>query len=283
MEHVVRARLSVLSSRPDPWAGDQLGCSKYMSDAIIALLTGACPSGTTDARCVKVKKAGLYSSSGTLVKVLDNPSFSTFTMPGYIAMCVAVEWLDASTDTYSFDRFKVFGLPIALSDVDSNYRELAKYVMDGAVTKAAGDRVRLRMELCYPGNRDKIVTAFFMDPLKEFFARGYDYYSECPFNKWLLMDAYYGTLETFTASAPTVTSGTIPGYNVSYQGVKWQDTVTLSTSLTIRYLGLTRAYTVRVIYDTGGRTLPPGGRTFMMHIIQYYSYTPAGPGIPSTF
>ena len=283
MENVVRARLSVLTARPDPWASDQLGCSKYMSDAIIALLTGACRSGTTDTRCVKVKKAGLYSSAGSLVKVLDNPSFSTFTMPGYAGMCVAVEWLDTSTDTYSFDRFKVFGLPIALSDVDSNYRELAKYVMNGTVTKAANDRVRLRMELCYPGNRSMIVTTFFLDALKEFLARGYDYYSECPFNKWELLDSSYASVATFTASAPSVTSGTIPYYNVSYQGVKWQDTVTLSASLSIRYLALTKWYPVRVVYDTGGVTLAPGGRTLMVHIIQYYSYTPAGPGIPSTF
>jgi hypothetical protein len=283
MEHIVKARMNVLSNRPDPWASNQLGCSKYMSDAIIALMTGACPSGTTDTRCVRIKRVGLYSSTGSLVKVLDNPSFSTFTMPGYVGMCVAVEWLDTSADTYSFDRFKVFGLPIALPDVDGNYRELAKYVMDGTVMKAASDRVRLRMELCYPGNRDKIVTAFFLDALKEFFARGYDYYSECPFNKWELLDSGYASVATFTASAPSVTSGTIPYYNVSYQGVKWQDTVTLSTSLSIRYLALTKRYPVRVIYDTGGITLAPGGRTLMMHIIQYYSYTPAGPGIQSTF
>jgi len=283
MEHVVRARLNILTAKPDPWASDQLGCSKYMSDAIVALLTGACPSGTTDERCVRIKKVGLYSSAGSLVKVLDNPSFSTFTMPNYIGICVAAEWLDASTDTYSFDRFKIFGLPISLSDVDSNYRELAKYVMDGTVNKASGHRVRLRMEFCYPGNRSMVVTGLFLDALKEFFARGYDYYSECPFDKWELLDSYYASVGTFAASAPTVTSGTIPYYNVQYQGVKWEDTVTLSTSLTIRYLGLTKWYPVRVIYDTGGMTLTPGGRTFMMHIIQYYSYTPSGPGIPSTF
>jgi hypothetical protein len=249
----------------------------------VALLTGACTSGTTDTRCVRIKKVGLYSPSGSLVKVLDGPSFSTFIMPNYVGMCVAVEWLDASADTYSFDRFKVFGLPVSLTDVDSNYRELAKYVMDGTVTKATSHRVRLRMELCYPGNRRMIVTAFFQEPLKEFFARGYDYYSECPFNKWELLDNYYGVIDTFTASAPTTTSGTIPYYNVPYQGVKWQDTVTISTSLTFRYLVLTKREPPRVIYDTGGMTLIPGGRTFMMHIIQYYSYTPSGPGIPSTF
>jgi hypothetical protein len=283
MEHVVRARLGVLTAKPDPWASDQLGCSKYMSDAIVALLTGACASGTTDARCVRIKKVGLYSSAGSLVKVLDNPTFSTPTTPSFIGACVAVEWLDTSTDAYSFDRFKVFGLPVSLTDVDNNYRELAKYVMDGTVVKAPSHRVRLRVEFCYPVARSMIVTAFFQEPLKEFFARGYDYYSECPFNKWELLNEYYGVIDTFTASAPTVISGTIPYFNVPYQGVKWQDTVTISTSLSIRYLALTKLEPPRVIYDTGGMTLTPGGKTLMVHIIQYYSYTPSGPGIPSTF
>jgi len=286
---VARKNIEVVDGvRPLQWATDQLGCSRYMADTIVELLLGNCNTYPPSTKCRQIYRVGLYDPDGYLIKTLPLSTYGTERNDTLGMSYVVLTYKDTSKDIYIVDRIKLFGKAPQHDDVSGNYYEMAKYVLDAPVSKEYGDTVDVVVKLGHPFTTTVCATHWFTATLKDLFVGGWDWYPRTRWNEWRLYDADWYMLASLDASTPVVTSGTVPGYDVPYMGVKWEDSVSLGSSYNVYYLGLSVKDTAShpnpyARYKVGGQTIGPGTRTFRIEIIQYYSYTPAGPGIPSIF
>jgi len=260
-------------------------CSNYYAETIQSLLLGLCSSSTNpDKKCRKADALAIYDNNGNYVKTIYNPSVTWIQVGS--DYYVDLMFTDNSSDSYNAYYVKLYGRNMNDPQQGSSYYELVKLQMSSGVSKAGTDTLKIHVSIGFPvfnsSSPSSRMLWTFVFPLQNLLRDGYDIYNT-PFNQWKFTDSSLNVLATFTASGRTAVSGTYPGTSYPYLGVKFQDTVNVTSNYTV--YGLMLDYQNSggyAIYWLGRQSVASGSRTLSMTIVQVYYYNGTN-GFSSTY
>jgi hypothetical protein len=155
-----------------------------------------------------------------------------------------------------------------------------------SVNKGGSDTLKIHVSVGFPvfnssSPSSRMMWAFVF-PLQNLLRDGYEIYNT-PFNQWKFTDSSLNAIATFTASNRVTVSGTYPGTSYPYLGVRFQDTVNVTSTYTVS--GLMLDYQNGggyVMCWIGGQSVASGSHTLSMTIVQVYYYNGTN-GFSSTY